>query len=82
MTIGLPLYRDGGQYEFSTVDSVEEFRLKNLKPFTSYEVVVQAFNSIGAGPFSQPTVGTTLEGGKKNCIFSLSLNSLETPNFG
>ena len=41
------------------------FSLTNLDKFTSYQVVVQGFNSQGEGPLSTSMVATTLEDGKK-----------------
>lgn len=40
-----------------------EMRITNLKPFTTYRIVVKAFNSIGAGPDSDFIRVTTSEGG-------------------
>lgn len=36
--------------------------VKNLRTFRRYSIVVRAINSFGAGPFSAPVYGTTLEG--------------------
>ncbi|OXA46993.1 Down syndrome cell adhesion molecule-like protein Dscam2 [Folsomia candida] len=38
-----------------------ETRIDNLRKFTRYGIVVQAFNAKGAGPSSSPTVATTLQ---------------------
>ncbi|XP_074605506.1 cell adhesion molecule Dscam1-like isoform X2 [Brevipalpus obovatus] len=35
--------------------------LSSLKPFTSYDIIIQVYNSIGAGPRSDPISATTLE---------------------
>lgn len=39
--------------------------LKNLQKYTRYLVVVQAFNQVGEGPFSEPITAQTLEDGEK-----------------
>lgn len=41
-----------------------EFTIEDLEEWTEYEVRVQAFNNIGAGPLSPPIVGRTRESGK------------------
>ena len=38
--------------------------LSGLRPFSRYAIVLQAFNSRGAGPTSPPSVGSTLEDSK------------------
>ncbi|OXA55654.1 Down syndrome cell adhesion molecule-like protein Dscam2, partial [Folsomia candida] len=38
-----------------------ETTIDNLRKFTRYAIVVQAFNAKGAGPSSSPTVATTLQ---------------------
>lgn len=43
---------------------VEETQLNGLKKFTKYSVIVQAFNSKGAGPASEEIVAQTLQNGK------------------
>ncbi|XP_069972795.1 cell adhesion molecule Dscam1 isoform X4 [Penaeus vannamei] len=56
---------EGGAYNFTTVgvDSVgvTTATLAGLRPHARYSVVLQAFNSRGAGPASPPALGTTLE---------------------
>ncbi|KAK7578218.1 hypothetical protein V9T40_010423 [Parthenolecanium corni] len=42
-------------------DNYEEMILKNLQKYTRYLVVVQAFNQVGEGPFSEPITAQTLE---------------------
>jgi len=42
-----------------------QHHLTNLKKFTRYSVVVQAFNALGPGPMSQEVVASTLEDGKR-----------------
>ncbi|OXA55481.1 Down syndrome cell adhesion molecule-like protein Dscam2, partial [Folsomia candida] len=52
-------------YHFKTVDVGQDFggetTIDNLRKFTRYTIVVQAFNAKGAGPSSSPTVATTLQ---------------------
>lgn len=54
-----------GAYNFTTVGveglGVTSATLTALRPFTNYSVVLQAFNSRGAGPSSPPEVAATLE---------------------
>lgn len=45
-------------------DNYEEVILKNLLKYTRYLVIVQAFNQVGEGPFSEPAIAQTLEDGK------------------
>lgn len=56
---------DGGAYNFTTVGveggSVTTATLAGLRPHARYTVVLQAFNSRGAGPASPPALGTTLQ---------------------
>lgn len=42
----------------------EDIVINDLKPYTTYSIVVQAFNSRGPGPFSKPITVQTDEGGK------------------
>lgn len=55
-------------YNFQTVDADaengKEILIKRLDKFTTYSVIVQAFNSRGPGPASPPTVVRTKEDGK------------------
>ena len=48
----------------ATGDS-EVYTLDNLKKFSQYGVVVQAFNRAGTGPSSSEINATTLEDGKQ-----------------
>ncbi|CAL7944963.1 unnamed protein product [Xylocopa violacea] len=53
-------------YNFSSVsgDGEEggaELRLTGLRPYTKYTLVVQAYNQVGSGPLSEPSVTQTLE---------------------
>lgn len=41
-----------------------QYQLTNLKKFTRYSVVVQAYNTLGQGPVTPEVVATTLEDGK------------------
>ncbi|XP_055315179.1 cell adhesion molecule Dscam2 isoform X2 [Sitodiplosis mosellana] len=63
--------------------------IKNLRTFRRYSIIVRAINSFGAGPFSSPVYGTTLEGVPEappqnvNCIAltsqSIKISWLEPP---
>ena len=50
--------------------------LTNLKKFTRYSIVVQAYNALGQGPMSPEVVATTLEDGSFNFINSIYLNNI------
>ncbi|XP_050729970.1 cell adhesion molecule Dscam2-like isoform X1 [Eriocheir sinensis] len=54
-----------GAYNFTTVGvdgaGVTTASLSGLRPHASYSVVLQAFNSRGAGPGSPPALATTME---------------------
>lgn len=56
--------------------------IRNLRTFRRYSIIVRAINSFGAGPFSAPIFGTTLEGVPEappqnvNCI-SLTSQSIK-----
>nr|XP_045585779.1 Down syndrome cell adhesion molecule-like protein Dscam2 isoform X2 [Procambarus clarkii] len=56
---------EGGAYNFTTVGvdgvGVTSATLAGLRPHARYAVVLQAFNSKGAGPASPPALATTLE---------------------
>lgn len=41
-----------------------EVLLQDLKKFTEYSIVVQAYNSQGAGTYSDPVLGKTAQDGK------------------
>lgn len=55
-------------YNFKTVEIGSQFdgevTLTRLSKFTTYSIIVQAFNSRGAGPASEPLVVRTKEDGK------------------
>jgi len=54
-------------YSFWTqvgIDFGGEALIDNLRKFSRYAVIVQAFNSKGTGPPSYPVIGTTLQDGK------------------
>lgn len=42
-----------------------QYQLTNLKKFTPYSVVVQAYNALGQGPMTPEVVASTLEDGKE-----------------
>lgn len=54
-----------------------EATLEELKPWTQYQVQIQAFNSIGPGPWSNAVAASTAESGKKKK--TKKLNSLLFP---
>ena len=70
-------------YNFTTVGGADDASpqtltvVTNLKPFTSYSIVLQAFNSRGAGPTSEPAVAITLQDSK---FFSYSFTSKNRGN--
>ena len=55
-------------YSMKAVDIGADFGgqtiINGLNMFTTYNIIVQAFNIRGAGPFSDSTIGRTDEGGK------------------
>jgi len=67
------------QYNFTTVswpgNGKAELKIDNLKKFTKYCIVAQAFNMKGAGPISAEVIAQTLEDGMFTFCFKLcSLN--------
>lgn len=62
------------QYTMRTVDIGPDFGghaiLSGLNMYTMYSIVVQAFNSRGMGPFSEPLTARTDEGGEFSCVAS------------
>ena len=58
----------GGAYNFTTVGvdggGPTQATLTGLKAYSPYAIVLQAFNSRGAGPTSPPVLGTTLQDSK------------------
>lgn len=64
----MSVFREGEQYQFSTIErkeqSLQEFLISGLVAFTSYEIIVQAYNGFGTGPMSEAMLVTTLEDGK------------------
>lgn len=48
----------------------EDIVISDLKPYTTYSTLVQAFNSKGPGPFSKPILVQTDEGGKYSIILN------------
>lgn len=63
------------KYNTKTVDIGADFGgqsvIGGLDMYTLYSVVVQAFNSRGSGPFSDPCTGRTDEGGSASIAYSL-----------
>lgn len=69
------------QYNFTTVESSEGGRsgpegegtwsvtVSSLDPHTDYHVVVQAYNTEGAGPLSPPATVTTREDGEEGPVW-------------
>ncbi|KAH9406242.1 hypothetical protein TYRP_013848, partial [Tyrophagus putrescentiae] len=51
----------GGKGDSSSSSSAEECTVTDLKRASQYEIIVQAFNSKGAGPTSEPVYVKTLE---------------------
>lgn len=69
-TVGyrLHVWRTDGQGEDRTLDvggagNGSEVTVEGLAPWTQYKVQIQAFNSIGAGPWSNTVVAHTTESG-------------------
>jgi hypothetical protein len=46
--------------------------LHSLKKFTSYQIIVQAYNKEGVGPASNTLVATTMEDGIPTLLYSIS----------
>ncbi|XP_055948529.1 cell adhesion molecule Dscam2-like [Argiope bruennichi] len=63
--VGYKLYGSSDTFTFKPVESIkgrtQYFIVTNLNRFTEYSVVVQAFNSRGAGPPSEEVMARTLE---------------------
>lgn len=57
-------------FNFTTVEGIGEgeeggeMMLGDLEKYTTYAVVVQAYNEVGAGPLSEPVSAQTLEDGE------------------
>ena len=68
------------QYNFTTVpwrtDDKEELRLKNLKKFSKYGIVIQAYNRKGPGPLSAEIITQTLEDGQYFFIYYILILKL------
>lgn len=69
--------KGGESFAYKTLDVSElppgqqlETNIRELKKSTKYVVVVQAFNSKGAGPVSDEVIAQTLEIGKFNLEFA------------
>lgn len=69
-------------YSFKTVEVGTQYggeaTLQGLVKYTTYTIVVQAYNSRGAGPSSEPITVKTLEDGniKYKIIFSLNVSAV------
>lgn len=64
----LRVWRTDGQGEDRTEDvkgaaDTSEATVEGLKPWTEYQVQMQAFNSIGPGPWSNTVAAQTAESG-------------------
>ncbi|CAL8103483.1 unnamed protein product [Orchesella dallaii] len=61
----IPSFGDMHGYHFKTVEVGIDFGgealIDNLRKFSRYAVIVQAFNAKGTGPPSYPVIGTTLQ---------------------
>lgn len=60
-------------YNFKTVEVGVQYGgeaiIQRLNKFTTYTIIVQAFNSRGAGPSSNPAVVRTKEDGENNQLY-------------
>ncbi|CAG0883377.1 unnamed protein product [Darwinula stevensoni] len=78
--LGFRIAQSPNGYSFKTVDLGVDFRgqavLKGLEKFTTYELVVQAFNVMGPGPLSAPVPATTLEDVPEVAPENVACNSL------
>ena len=52
-----------------------EFTIEDLDEWTEYQVLVQAINGMGTGPWSQPVRGRTRESGKVEPLIPPSIIS-------
>ena len=50
-----------------------EFTIEDLDEWTEYQVLVQAINGMGTGPWSQPVTGRTRESGKEEPLIPPSI---------
>jgi hypothetical protein len=72
------VYSQDVPYQFYEVDRYDwgrtrhTFKLRRLKQFSKYEVVVQAVNRHGEGPLSDIVVGQTTESGTVHSFFNTS----------
>lgn len=73
--VGYKVYDSKDSYLYKTLEvgqgTREEVLLTQLQKFTSYSVLVQAYNSMGAGPRSDEVIVQTLEDGN----YFLSINT-------
>lgn len=70
-----------GSNEFTSGRSKQEqpvtqVQLNGLRPFTRYQLIVQAFNSAGTGPRSEPITAATAEDSKLNKTNFFSINTI------
>lgn len=61
----LPIRLKDDQYQYKNVDTGNagggETSITNLKKFTKYSIVAQAYNALGPGPTSEEVSALTLE---------------------
>lgn len=74
--MGYKILRSPEPYTFKPVTRIDKgthqhFEVKDLNRYTEYSIVVQAYNSRGAGPPSEEAIARTLEFGK-NYVFNYS----------
>lgn len=72
-----------GGFSFKTVEAGSGGRvvLPGLARFSSYHVVVQAYNSKGAGPASEPVMARTMEDGNNSCLSQIARRSVHKLHF-
>ena len=56
-------------FTFSSLQTRLKWKIEQLKTFTKYAIILQAFNARGAGPKSEEVVVTTMEDGKLRASF-------------
>jgi hypothetical protein len=87
VSFGRLFFLSSPNYRFVDVDKLEydvggsRFVIRRLRKYTKYEIVIQAVNTNGEGPLSNPSIGQTKQDGKPpNCHYynscSLSNNFL------
>lgn len=82
----LRVWRTDGQREDRTEDvegtgDITEAAIEGMNPWTQYQVQIQAFNSIGSGPWSQTVAAHTAESGMNpDYLYNFtSLSCLQCP---